>query len=74
MLGEGTFGKVYAGMRIHDSLSVAIKVIKQFSGGKYQFNQHLPTEVSLMDRVSHIRGVIKLIDACYVKTSLVIVM
>ena len=73
-LGQGCFGSVYAGTRNHDSFPVAIKVIEQYSGKMDPFNSSLPLEVSLLYRVSHIQGVIKLLDACWMGTTLIIVM
>ena len=72
VLGEGGFSKVYAGMRNRDSLPVAVKLIK-----KVDLNldsKVLPLEVRLMHRLSHIKGVVKLIDACYLARCLIIVM
>ena len=72
VLGEGGFGKVYAGTRNQDSLPVAIKVI-----GNFRMNPALkrpPLEVRLLHKLSHIKGVIRLIDACYSGGSLIIVM
>ena len=75
ILGEGGCGAVFAGTRISDSLPVAVKKVKnQFSSRLDIFNKDLPMEVSFMDRLSHVDGVIKLIDASYEKKTLTIVM
>ena len=65
VLGEGHFAKVYAGRRVEDSLPVALKVIEMYSGKMDPLDRSLPLEVSMLNRVSHIRSVIKLMDACY---------
>ena len=62
VLGEGHFAKVYTGRRMKDSLPL---VIETYSGIMDPLDRSLPLEVSMLNRVSHIRSVIKLMDACY---------
>ena len=72
VLGRGTYGTVYTGNRICDSLPVVIKTIR-----KYRIDpaaRELPLEVSFLHRLSHIKGVIRLIDACISHKQLIIVM
>ena len=73
-LGEGYCGQVYSGKRIEDGLDVAIKRIENFSGRMDPVNPHVPLEVSLMYRLSHINSVVKLIDACIADRTLFIIM
>ena len=72
VLGEGGFGRVYAGRRRCDGLAVAVKTIASKKVAKTQTK--LALEVDLMHRVSHVEGVVKLLEACYVGSTLVIVM
>ena len=75
-LGDGGYGVVYAGTRVQDSLAVAIKVIPGFifKGRMDPYNEQLPLEVSILHRLSDIKGVVKLIDACMEGPNLIIVM
>merc|ERR1712001_37120 len=76
VLGKGGFGIVYAGVRNRDGLQVAIKHIAkakikdwgQVSG------ERVPLEVCLMNIVSGIPGVVKLIDCFERHDSFIIVM
>lgn len=74
VLGEGSFGKVYAGIRVEDALPVAIKCTKKHYGKLDSLNGYLPAEVSFLHQLSHVEGVIKLIDACWLGETLTIVM
>ncbi|CAH1783320.1 unnamed protein product [Owenia fusiformis] len=64
MLGSGGFGTVYAGTRRRDNLPVAIKHVgKQKVTEWGQCNGHIvPMEILLLKKVSHIHGVVKLLD------------
>lgn len=76
VLGKGGFGIVYAGIRNRDGLQVAIKHIAkakikdwgQVSG------ERVPLEVCLMNIVSGVPGVVKLIDCFERHDSFIIVM
>lgn len=75
-IGEGGFGTVYAGYRKSDSEMVAIKDIKKdkiFEWGDLEGNQ-VPMEIMLMNKLSHINGVIKLLDYYEEFDSFIIIM
>ena len=74
VIGEGAFGSVRAGTRVSDSLPVAIKIIDKQRVTMDPFDEHIPMEVSLLHKLSHIPGVIQLIDASWLGDKLVIVM
>ena len=74
VLGKGGFGCVYAGVRVSDSLPVALKFINCQGVKMDPRNEQLPMEVSLLHKLSHIPGVIKMIEACWLGEKLVIVM
>jgi len=64
VLGKGGFGTVYAGLRVHDHLAVAIKHVARCRvtewanlGGK-----RVPLELKLLHQVQSVPGAIKLID------------
>lgn len=64
ILGEGGFGRVYAGVRIRDNFPVAIKQIaktKVPAWGKIN-GERVPLEICLLRKVSNVQGVIRLID------------
>ena len=73
ILGQGGYGTVYAGVRRDNSQLVAIKY--QYGPRKMDpFNNKIPLEVSLMLRVSHVKGVVKVLDACSDNDTTIIVM
>jgi serine/threonine protein kinase len=63
-IGDGGFGSVFSGNRLIDNLQVAIKIIykKKIKFIEKCNNNLLPLEISLLRKVQHIPGVIKLID------------
>ena len=75
VLGDGGYGKVYGATRKSDSLSVAFKIIEDFQGNMdEELDEPLPMEVSLMLKLAHIQGVVKLIDYSLQDKELIIVM
>ena len=69
MLGKGGFGTVYAGFRKADQLPVAIKSVSKnrplillAPDTKCDRERFVPVEVALMQQVTHVSGVIRLID------------
>merc|ERR1711878_125499 len=64
LLGKGGFGRVFSAVRICDGLEVAVKEVLKDS--RYQNDNKtktdIPTEVSLMQQVENIEGVIKILD------------
>ncbi|CAL1286676.1 unnamed protein product [Larinioides sclopetarius] len=64
LLGKGGFGVVFAGTRIRDNVPVAIKEVEKKKVTDWgQLNGHeVPLEICLLKKVSHVKGVIKLLD------------
>ncbi|XP_064632851.1 serine/threonine-protein kinase pim-3-like [Lineus longissimus] len=64
VLGSGGFGTVFAGTRRRDGFPVAIKrIMKEKKIEKVMVNGvWVPLEVCLLTKVSHIHGVIKMLD------------
>ena len=61
VLGKGGFGTVYAGQRNSDKLPVAIKLVSKARMAASE-RTGVPLEVALMEAVSGVPGVIRLID------------
>ena len=76
VLGKGGFGIVYAGIRNSDGLQVAIKHVAKAKIKDWgQVNgERVPLEVCLMNIVSGVPGVVKLIDCFERHDSFLIVM
>ena len=60
VIGKGGFGTVHKAVRNSDGLSVAIKEVKKERVLEYHNNE--PLEVALLQAVSDVPGVVKLID------------
>lgn len=76
ILGKGGFGTVYGGVRLRDNLAVAVKHIAKDKITEWgQLNgQRVPLEICLLRKVSHIGGVIKVLDYYEWSDSFIIVM
>ncbi|RWS29420.1 serine/threonine-protein kinase pim-3-like protein [Leptotrombidium deliense] len=74
VLGKGGFGIVYAGTRIADGLPVAIKHVFKDKVIGWDPTLRIPLEISLLRKVSHVPGVIQLVDWCERADSFIIVM
>ncbi|KAL3852361.1 hypothetical protein ACJMK2_016016 [Sinanodonta woodiana] len=76
VLGSGGFGTVYSGIRKRDNLPVAIKHIAREKVSEWgQLNgQSVPMEICLLKKVSHLCGIINMLDWYEMKDSFVIVM
>jgi len=76
VLGKGGFGTVYAGFRIVDGFPVAIKHIHKNSVTAWSHigGLRVPLEVCLLRQVSHISGVVRLLDACDTDDVFVLIM
>ncbi|GFY70144.1 hypothetical protein TNIN_224651 [Trichonephila inaurata madagascariensis] len=64
LIGKGGFGTVFAGIRIRDNTLVAIKHVERKKVTDWgQLNGcQVPLEICLLKKVSHIKGVIKLLE------------
>ena len=76
VLGQGGFGTVFAGIRRRDSLPVAIKRIPIGAVVSWGYNGEvlLPLECCLLHKVSHISGVVKILEVCVAKEAFYIIM
>jgi serine/threonine protein kinase len=81
MLGKGGFGTVYAGFRNSDHLPVAIKSVSKNcqlmslpQDAKSNQQHFVPVEVALMKQVTHVPGVIHLIDCFELPDCFMIIM
>lgn len=61
-LGKGGFGVVYSAIRISDGMEVAVKEVPKTNKVNVTSNNNLLLEVALMQQVSDVPGVIRLID------------
>jgi serine/threonine protein kinase len=64
VIGQGGFGKVYAGVRRRDGLSVAIKHVakNKVTDWAYVNGKRVPMELKLLLSVQDVENVIKLMD------------
>ncbi|KAL7636692.1 UNVERIFIED_CONTAM: hypothetical protein RMT77_012441 [Armadillidium vulgare] len=76
VLGEGGFGRVYAGVRIRDNLPVAIKQVSRsrIPSLTMLHGERVPLEIYLLSKLSHVPGVITLIEWFEVGDNYLIVM
>jgi serine/threonine protein kinase len=74
ILGKGGFGTVHAAVRKSDGLSVAVKTIPKENILTYSSDNHQPLEVTLMQQVIDVPGVVKLLDHFDMDNSYYIVM
>lgn len=64
VLGTGGFGTVYSGIRKRDSKAVAIKHISKSRVTEWskEDGQDLPMEICLLQKLSHVPGVVQMLD------------
>merc|ERR1711902_225007 len=63
MLGKGGFGRVFNAVRKSDGVEVAVKeVVKDSRYKSDNINNNFPAEISLMEQVQNVEGVIKILD------------
>ncbi|XP_060754269.1 serine/threonine-protein kinase pim-2-like [Neoarius graeffei] len=81
LLGKGSFGSVYAGVRRSDGAKVAVKFIKNYKDYPYvtlpSERQRLPLEVALMELVSkppHCPHVIEMVEWFEMTTMFILVL
>lgn len=64
-LGKGGFGTVYAGVRLCDKAPVAVKFVYSKAVWRWHFTdkgERIPIEIHTLNRVRHVRGVVRLYD------------
>ena len=74
IIGKGGFGTVYSGVRRKDKLKVAIKELSKAKVCRMSKDGMVPLEIALMQQVSDVPGVIRLIDYFDMSQSYYIVM
>ncbi len=74
ILGKGGFGVVHAGIRKSDGMQVAVKEVTKEKVLEYTVDDKVPLEIALMQQVSDVPGVIRLIDYFDMSHSYYIVM
>jgi len=74
VLGKGGFGTVHSGVRKADGLPVAVKEVPKDRVLEFSADDRVPLEVALMQQVSDVPGVIRLVDYFDMNQSYYIVM
>ncbi|XP_053200352.1 serine/threonine-protein kinase pim-3-like [Panonychus citri] len=76
LLGKGGFGTVFAALRARDGLPVAVKHIfkEKIVGWDNSGPNRIPMEISLLKKVNHLSGVIRIIDFYERSDSFIIIM
>jgi len=74
VIGKGGFGTVHSGVRKADGLPVAVKVVPKDRVLEYSIDDRVPLEIALMQQVSDVPGVVRLVDYFDMNQSYYIVM